>query len=64
MHRRQRAERRPREQHSLLQQALEVGQQCRAHARRIAWRGHFALGAYASDITLANWPQMGSEVLL
>ena len=28
------------------------------HARRIAWRGHFAPGAYASDITLANWPQM------
>ena len=28
------------------------------HARRIAWRGHFQPGAYASDITLANWPQM------
>ncbi|MCW5653489.1 FAD-dependent oxidoreductase [Hydrogenophaga sp.] len=28
------------------------------HARRIAWRGHFRPGAYASDITLANWPQM------
>ncbi|WP_179106933.1 FAD-dependent oxidoreductase [Variovorax sp. KK3] len=28
------------------------------HARRIAWRGHFEHGAYASDITLANWPQM------
>lgn len=28
------------------------------HARRIAWRGHFEPGAYASDITLANWPQM------
>jgi hypothetical protein len=28
------------------------------HARRIAWRGHFQSGAYVSDITLANWPQM------
>ena len=28
------------------------------HARRIAWRGHFEKGAYPSDITLANWPQM------
>jgi len=28
------------------------------HARRIAWRLNFELGAYASDITLANWPQM------
>lgn len=28
------------------------------HARRIAWRGHFEPGAYRSDITLANWPQM------
>ena len=28
------------------------------HARRIAWRGHFQPGTYASDITLANWPQM------
>ncbi len=28
------------------------------HARRIAWRKHFAEGAYRSDITLANWPQM------
>lgn len=28
------------------------------HARRIAWRGNFQPGAYASDITLANWPQM------
>lgn len=28
------------------------------HARRIAWRGNFLPGAYASDITLANWPQM------
>ncbi len=28
------------------------------HARRIAWRGHFQAGAYPSDITLANWPQM------
>ncbi len=28
------------------------------HARRIAWRGHFQPGAYRSDITLANWPQM------
>lgn len=28
------------------------------HARRIAWRMHFQPGAYASDITLANWPQM------
>lgn len=28
------------------------------HARRIAWRKHFRPGAYASDITLANWPQM------
>jgi hypothetical protein len=28
------------------------------HARRIAWRKHFEPGRYASDITLANWPQM------
>lgn len=28
------------------------------HARRIAYRQHFEPGAYASDITLANWPQM------
>ncbi len=28
------------------------------HARRIAWRRHFQPGAYVSDITLANWPQM------
>lgn len=28
------------------------------HARRIAWRGNFQPGAYDSDITLANWPQM------
>ncbi|MES2533908.1 MAG: FAD-dependent oxidoreductase [Pseudomonadota bacterium] len=28
------------------------------HARRIAWRKNFTPGAYASDITLANWPQM------
>ena len=28
------------------------------HARRIAWRKHFRPGTYASDITLANWPQM------
>jgi hypothetical protein len=28
------------------------------HARRIAWRKHFTPGAYPSDITLANWPQM------
>lgn len=28
------------------------------HARRIACRRHFEPGAYASDITLANWPQM------
>jgi hypothetical protein len=28
------------------------------HARRIAWRRHFTEGAYPSDITLANWPQM------
>ncbi len=28
------------------------------HARRIAYRRHFAQGAYPSDITLANWPQM------
>jgi hypothetical protein len=28
------------------------------HARRIAWRGNFKPSAYASDITLANWPQM------
>ncbi|WP_396430287.1 FAD-dependent oxidoreductase [Limnohabitans sp.] len=28
------------------------------HARRIAWRGNFQPGVYASDITLANWPQM------
>jgi hypothetical protein len=26
--------------------------------RRIAARGHFAAGAYRSDITLANWPQL------
>lgn len=28
------------------------------HARRIAYRKNFEPGAYASDITLANWPQM------
>ena len=28
------------------------------HARRIAWRKNFTPGSYASDITLANWPQM------
>lgn len=28
------------------------------HARRIAWRRNFTPGAYPSDITLANWPQM------
>lgn len=28
------------------------------HARRIAYRKHFTPGAYVSDITLANWPQM------
>lgn len=28
------------------------------HARRIAYRQHFEPGAYRSDITLANWPQM------
>ncbi|KQP19774.1 FAD-dependent oxidoreductase [Pseudorhodoferax sp. Leaf267] len=28
------------------------------HARRIAYRHHFEPGRYASDITLANWPQM------
>jgi FAD dependent oxidoreductase len=28
------------------------------HARRIAYRRNFMPGAYASDITLANWPQM------
>ena len=28
------------------------------HARRIAYRKHFTPGAYPSDITLANWPQM------
>ena len=28
------------------------------HARRIAYRQHFKPCAYASDITLANWPQM------
>lgn len=28
------------------------------HARRIAYRRHFKPGSYASDITLANWPQM------
>jgi len=28
------------------------------HARRIAWRRNFEAGAYPSDITLANWPQM------
>ncbi|QCI65354.1 FAD-dependent oxidoreductase [Phreatobacter stygius] len=28
------------------------------HARRIACRRSFEPGAYASDITLANWPQM------
>lgn len=28
------------------------------HARRIAWRQNFEAGAYPSDITLANWPQM------
>ncbi len=28
------------------------------HARRVAYRGNFLPGAYASDITIANWPQM------
>ena len=28
------------------------------HARRIAYRRNFEPGTYASDITLANWPQM------
>ncbi|CAN5714082.1 FAD-dependent oxidoreductase [soil metagenome] len=28
------------------------------HARRIAYRKNFMPGAYVSDITLANWPQM------
>ena len=28
------------------------------HARRIAWRRHYQPGALASDVTLANWPQM------
>jgi hypothetical protein len=28
------------------------------HARRIAYRRHFEPGAYPSDITLGNWPQM------
>ncbi len=28
------------------------------HARRIAFRRNFVPGSYASDITLANWPQM------
>jgi len=28
------------------------------HARRIAYRRHFAAGTYPSDITLACWPQM------
>ncbi|MBS0339975.1 MAG: FAD-dependent oxidoreductase [Proteobacteria bacterium] len=28
------------------------------HARRIAYRKNFVPGRYASDITLANWPQM------
>ncbi|MEJ8850058.1 FAD-dependent oxidoreductase [Variovorax rhizosphaerae] len=28
------------------------------HARRIAYRQNFEPGSYASDITLANWPQM------
>ncbi|MEJ8852993.1 FAD-dependent oxidoreductase [Variovorax robiniae] len=28
------------------------------HARRIAYRQNFVPGSYASDITLANWPQM------
>ena len=28
------------------------------HARRIAYRRNFTPGSYASDITLANWPQM------
>ncbi|MCK1517087.1 FAD-dependent oxidoreductase [Bradyrhizobium sp. 190] len=28
------------------------------HARRIAWRRNFAPGSYASDISIANWPQM------
>lgn len=28
------------------------------HARRIAYRRNFLPGAYASDITIANWPQM------
>lgn len=28
------------------------------HYRRILWRGHHPEGAFASDITLVNWPQI------
>jgi hypothetical protein len=28
------------------------------HFRRIFYRGHYPAGAFASDITLVNWPQM------
>ena len=50
--------------HEPRQRALFVGDSDEEHlldlwhARRIAYRRNFAAGAYASDITVANWPQM------
>jgi hypothetical protein len=50
--------------HKPLQRALFTGDSDAEylfdlwHARRVAYRRNFAPGAYASDITIANWPQM------
>ena len=50
--------------HKPLKRALFVGDSDQEylfdlwHARRIAYRRNFESGAYDSDITLANWPQM------
>ncbi len=50
--------------HKPLQRSLFVGDSDAEylfdlwHARRIAYRRNFSPGAYGSDITLANWPQM------
>jgi hypothetical protein len=50
--------------HKPLQRALFAGDSDAEylfdlwHARRIAWRRTFVAGAYESDISLANWPQM------
>jgi FAD dependent oxidoreductase len=50
--------------HRPLQRSLFVGNTDEEylfdlwHARRIAYRRNFLPGAYPSDITIANWPQM------